>query len=169
MLRRRPVMRMAATTAVVAGTATAVSGGVRRHQDARLSSSRLKLKLHRRRRPPHPHPKPRCRPKTPTSSSRSLASSTSRGSSPMKSLPPPKPSCSPDGLWTPPARAAPFVARPDQPLERRAPGVHLVHRSNCETEAGGHRSNVEVSVEDLAPPSVGSHGQAGPCRAPWRR
>ncbi len=35
MLRRRPVMRMAATTAVVAGTATAVSGGVRRHQDAK--------------------------------------------------------------------------------------------------------------------------------------
>ena len=32
MLRRRPVMRMAATTAVVAGTATAVSGGVARHQ-----------------------------------------------------------------------------------------------------------------------------------------
>ena len=31
MLRRRPVMRMAATTAVVAGTATAVSGGVARH------------------------------------------------------------------------------------------------------------------------------------------
>ena len=35
MLRRRPIMRMAATTAVVAGTATAVSGGVRRHQDAK--------------------------------------------------------------------------------------------------------------------------------------
>jgi len=35
MLRRRPVMRMAATTAVVAGTATAVSGGVRRHQEAK--------------------------------------------------------------------------------------------------------------------------------------
>jgi len=28
-------MRMAATTAVVAGTATAVSGGVRRHQEAK--------------------------------------------------------------------------------------------------------------------------------------
>jgi len=35
MLRRRPIMRMAATTAVVAGTATAVSGGVRRHQEAK--------------------------------------------------------------------------------------------------------------------------------------
>ncbi len=35
MLRRRPVMRMAATTAVVAGTATAVSGGVRRHEAAK--------------------------------------------------------------------------------------------------------------------------------------
>jgi negative regulator of sigma E activity len=35
MLRRRPLMRMAATTAVVAGTATAVSGGVRRHQEAK--------------------------------------------------------------------------------------------------------------------------------------
>jgi Short C-terminal domain len=34
-LRRRPVMRVAATTAVVAGTATAVSGGVRRHQEAK--------------------------------------------------------------------------------------------------------------------------------------
>jgi Short C-terminal domain len=35
MLRRRPIMRMAATTAVVAGTATAVSGGVRRHEEAK--------------------------------------------------------------------------------------------------------------------------------------
>ncbi len=35
MLRRRPVMRMAATTAVVAGTATAVSGGVRRHEQSK--------------------------------------------------------------------------------------------------------------------------------------
>jgi Short C-terminal domain len=34
MLRRRPLMRTMATTAVVAGTATAVSGGMRRHQDA---------------------------------------------------------------------------------------------------------------------------------------
>lgn len=32
MLRRRPIMRMAATTAVVAGTATAVSGRVNRRQ-----------------------------------------------------------------------------------------------------------------------------------------
>ncbi len=39
MLRRRPVMRMAATTAVVAGTATAVSGGVRRHQDAKAEQA----------------------------------------------------------------------------------------------------------------------------------
>ena len=31
-LRRRPLMRAAATTAVVAGTATAVSGRMRRHQ-----------------------------------------------------------------------------------------------------------------------------------------
>ncbi|MDP9465410.1 MAG: SHOCT domain-containing protein [Actinomycetota bacterium] len=35
MLRRRPLMRAAATTAVVAGTATAVSGRVRRRQDDR--------------------------------------------------------------------------------------------------------------------------------------
>ncbi len=35
MLRRRPMLRMAATTAVVAGTATAVSGGVRRHEEAK--------------------------------------------------------------------------------------------------------------------------------------
>ena len=33
MMRRRPLMRAAATTAVVAGTATAVSGRVRRRQD----------------------------------------------------------------------------------------------------------------------------------------
>jgi hypothetical protein len=33
MLRRRPLMRMAATTAVVAGTATAVSGRVGRRQE----------------------------------------------------------------------------------------------------------------------------------------
>jgi hypothetical protein len=35
MLRRRPLMRAAATTAVVAGTATAVSGRVSRRQQAR--------------------------------------------------------------------------------------------------------------------------------------
>jgi Short C-terminal domain len=35
MLRRRPLMRMAATTAVVAGTATAVSGRVGRRQEAK--------------------------------------------------------------------------------------------------------------------------------------
>src|SRR4051812_14621877 len=35
MLRRRPLMRAAATTAVVAGTATAVSGRVARRQQAR--------------------------------------------------------------------------------------------------------------------------------------
>jgi hypothetical protein len=35
MLRRRPLMRAAATTAVVAGTATAVSGRVNRRQQAR--------------------------------------------------------------------------------------------------------------------------------------
>ena len=34
MLRRRPLMRAAATTAVVAGTATAVSGHMRRKQEA---------------------------------------------------------------------------------------------------------------------------------------
>jgi Short C-terminal domain len=36
MLRRRPVLRAAATTAVVAGTATAVSGRVRRRQNRRF-------------------------------------------------------------------------------------------------------------------------------------
>ena len=35
MLRRRPLMRAAVGTAVVAGTATAVSGRVRRRQDRR--------------------------------------------------------------------------------------------------------------------------------------
>ena len=38
MLRRRPLMRAAVGTAVVAGTATAVSGRVRRRQDARYQS-----------------------------------------------------------------------------------------------------------------------------------
>jgi len=32
MLRRRPLLRTAATTAVVVGTASAVSGGMRRHE-----------------------------------------------------------------------------------------------------------------------------------------
>jgi len=35
MRRRRPVARTMARTAVIAGTATAVSGSVRRHQDAK--------------------------------------------------------------------------------------------------------------------------------------
>ena len=38
MLRRRPLMRAAVGTAVVAGTATAVSSRVRRRQDARYQS-----------------------------------------------------------------------------------------------------------------------------------
>ena len=38
MLRRRPVMRAAVGTAVVAGTATAVSGRVRRRQDRRYQT-----------------------------------------------------------------------------------------------------------------------------------
>ncbi len=38
MLRRRPVMRTMARTAVVAGTATAVSGRVRRRQDRRYQT-----------------------------------------------------------------------------------------------------------------------------------
>jgi Short C-terminal domain len=37
MLRRRPLMRAAATTAVVAGTATAVSGRVARRQNRRYT------------------------------------------------------------------------------------------------------------------------------------
>ena len=36
-LGRRPVMRTVGRTAVIAGTATAVSGGVRRRQDAKYS------------------------------------------------------------------------------------------------------------------------------------
>jgi hypothetical protein len=39
MLRRRPIMRMAATTAVVAGTATAVSGRVNRRQQAKADAA----------------------------------------------------------------------------------------------------------------------------------
>lgn len=38
MLRRRPVLRTAVGTAVVAGTATAVSGRVARRQDARAAA-----------------------------------------------------------------------------------------------------------------------------------
>ncbi len=38
MLRRRPLMRAAVGTAVVAGTATAVSGRVRRRQDNRYQT-----------------------------------------------------------------------------------------------------------------------------------
>jgi hypothetical protein len=39
MLRRRPLLRAAATTAVVAGTATAVSGRVARRQQARAQDA----------------------------------------------------------------------------------------------------------------------------------
>ena len=38
MRRRRPVARTMARTAVIAGTATAVSGSVRRHQDAKADA-----------------------------------------------------------------------------------------------------------------------------------
>ena len=54
MLRRRPIARTVARTAVVAGTATVVAGGVRRHQDP---------KSPRRSRP-------RRRPRSPKSSTR---------------------------------------------------------------------------------------------------
>ena len=54
MLRRRPVMRMAATTAVVAGTATAVSGGVRRHQDAKAQQQQAQAETAQA--PPAPAP-----------------------------------------------------------------------------------------------------------------
>jgi len=37
MLRRRPVMRTVARTAVIAGTATAVAGGVSRHQQKKYA------------------------------------------------------------------------------------------------------------------------------------
>jgi hypothetical protein len=39
MMRRRPVMRTVARTAVIAGTATVVAGGVRRHQDAKAQAA----------------------------------------------------------------------------------------------------------------------------------
>jgi hypothetical protein len=38
MLRRRPIARTVARTAVVAGTATVVAGGVRRHQDQKYGA-----------------------------------------------------------------------------------------------------------------------------------
>jgi hypothetical protein len=38
MMRRRPVMRTVARTAVIAGTATAVAGGVNRHQQAKAAN-----------------------------------------------------------------------------------------------------------------------------------
>ncbi len=37
MMRRRPVMRTVARTAVIAGTATAVAGGVNRHQQQKYA------------------------------------------------------------------------------------------------------------------------------------
>jgi multidrug resistance efflux pump len=37
--RRRPLMRAAATTAVVVGTATAVSGGVQSHQESKANAA----------------------------------------------------------------------------------------------------------------------------------
>jgi membrane protease subunit (stomatin/prohibitin family) len=37
MMRRRPVMRTVARTAVIAGTATAVAGGVNRHQQQKAA------------------------------------------------------------------------------------------------------------------------------------
>ena len=39
MMRRRPVMRTVARTAVVAGTAVAVGGAVHRHQDAKAQAA----------------------------------------------------------------------------------------------------------------------------------
>ena len=39
MMRRRPVMRTVARTAVIAGTATAVAGGVNRHQQAKQQAA----------------------------------------------------------------------------------------------------------------------------------
>ncbi len=38
MMRRRPVMRTVARTAVIAGTATAVAGGVNRHQQQKYAN-----------------------------------------------------------------------------------------------------------------------------------
>ncbi len=38
MMRRRPVMRTVARTAVIAGTATVVAGGVNRHQQQKYAS-----------------------------------------------------------------------------------------------------------------------------------
>ena len=38
MLRRRPIARTVARTAVVAGTATVVAGGVRRHQENKYAA-----------------------------------------------------------------------------------------------------------------------------------
>ncbi len=39
MMRRRPVMRTVARTAVIAGTATAVAGGVNRHQQQKAATA----------------------------------------------------------------------------------------------------------------------------------
>ena len=39
MMRRRPVMRTVARTAVIAGTATVVAGGVNRHQQAKQQAA----------------------------------------------------------------------------------------------------------------------------------
>jgi len=41
MMRRRPVMRTVARTAVIAGTATAVAGGVNRHQQQKYAQQEV--------------------------------------------------------------------------------------------------------------------------------
>ena len=67
MMRRRPVMRTVARTAVIAGTATAVAGGVTATSNRNMPTRRpRRSKRHRRRRPRPPLPR-----RTPTLSSTS--------------------------------------------------------------------------------------------------
>ena len=58
MLRRRPIVRAAATTAVVAGTATAVSGRVARRQQAKAAANQPQAQPVEEAAPAEPAPDP---------------------------------------------------------------------------------------------------------------
>jgi len=90
MMRRRPIARMAVTTAVVAGTATAVGGHMQRKQAQAAQASRPRRLPPRRRRRRHRSRKTRLR------SWRSSASSTHRAYSPTRSLRRRRQNCSAD-------------------------------------------------------------------------
>ena len=53
-MRRRPVMRTVARTAVIAGTATAVAGGVNRHQQNKYAQQEAAAEPQEAYAPPEP-------------------------------------------------------------------------------------------------------------------